>query len=458
MSDMTSAAQVHPMETTRSSTPSAQAGTVTVDCSGIRWLVRGDAAEALFGPDAPSWSDLMREPRASSVKAGFRRMTWRITLANRAVYAKVLHGQGLLDHVKSRCALSGVHREWRAARKADALGIPVAKPLAVGVRCSRPPMAIYVCEAVEDARPLPEAWKEDGTANHTAGPTRRALIAAVARLYAVAHHHGMYHTDGHPNNVLVRSRPTMASEAVFIDLPWVQIRRRPLGTNATAASLAQLDHYFRRAATKTDRLRFVHAYYAARHAFEDDCALTDRIRILLAAIAEARGRHTFKLAARRDRRLRGKSAYFQRIRLGRGWSGLFAMRLGRRHVFDLTGQPDRTEADWRRIVRKITELPVSTPLTECSALRADGFRLDTAQASGLHDRFWWTLRGSPQLDSFLEAHRRRHRDEPAPLLLGYAERRRGGLVDLTVTFRPEAETVELPQGVSTVAERPHGAD
>ncbi len=448
---------MHSKAKTDASAPLDPVGANSVEHAGFRWLVRADAVDALFGADAPSWADLTQEPQATSVKPGFRRMTWRITLADRTVYAKVFHGHGLLDHVKSRCTLTGVHREWRKARRAESLGIPVAKPLAVGVRRRGPPVAIYVCEAVEDAQTLPEAWAET-TANHATRPDHHALIAAVASLYAVGHHHGMFHRDGHPNNILVRKSPTMAFEAVYIDLPWVQIRRRPLGTGLTAASLAQLDHYFRRLATKTDRARFIHAYYAARHAFEDDRALTDRIRFLLVASEEARERHRVTLAARRNRRLRGKSAYFQRIRLGRGWSGLFAMRLGRRHVFDLADQPDRTEADWRRIARTITESSDLTPSTECTAVTAEGLRIETAQPSGLYDRIWWTLRDSPRLHAFLEAHRRRHRDEPAPLLLGYAERRRGGLVDLTVTFHPQAGTAQRPLGTSPAAERPNGAN
>ncbi len=437
--------------------PPDPVGANSVEHAGFRWLVRADAVDAMVGVDAPNWPDLSQDPRATSVKPGFRRMTWRIALTDRTVYAKVFCGHGLLDHVKSRCALTGVHREWRTARRAESLGIPVAKPLAVAVRRGGPPVAIYVCEAVEGAQTLPEAWT-NATANHPTEPHHHGLIAAVASLYAVGHHHGMYHADGHPNNILARKSANKAFEAVYIDLPWAQIRRRPLGTSVTAASLAQLDHYFRRVATKTDRVRFIHAYYAARHAFQEDRVLTDRLRFLLAATAEARGRHRIKLAARRDRRLRGKSTYFQRIHLGRGWSGLFAMRLGRRHFFDLADQPDRTEADWRRITRAITEASDRTPTPAPTAATVEGLRIETAQPPGFYDRLCWTLGNSPPLHAFLEAHRGRHRDEPAPLVLGYAERRRGGLVDLTVTFHPQAEPTERPPGLSSVTERPYGAD
>lgn len=447
---------MHSKNETDASVPPDPVGARSVEHAGFRWLVRADAVDAMFGADAPSWADLPQDPRATSIKPGFRRMTWRIALADRTVYAKVFCGHGLLDHVKSRCAVTGVHREWRTARRAESLGIPVAKPLAVGVRRGGRPVAIYVCEAFEGAHTLPEAWA-DATANHANRPDHHGLIAAVASLYAVSHHHGMHHRDGHPNNILVRKSPTMGFEAIYIDLPWAQIRRRPLGTSSTAASVAQLDHYFRRVATKTDRVRFIHAYYAVRHAFEEDRALTDRIRFLLVASAEALGRHRTKLAARRDRRLRGKSTYFQRIRLGHGWSGLFATRLGRRHVFDLADQPDRTEADWRRIARTITESSDLTASTGWTAITGEGLRIETARPTGLYDRIWWTLRDSPRLHAFLEAHRRRHRDEPAPLLLGYAERRRGGLVDLTVTFHPEVEAAERPPGINAATERRHGS-
>ena len=47
-----------------------------------------------------------------------------------------------------------------------------------------------------------------------------------------------------------------------------------------------------------------------------------------------------------------------------------------------------------------------------------------------------TFGASPHQRAFEQCHRRRHRDDPADLILGYAEHRTAGLVDATVLIRP----------------------
>jgi len=419
-------------------TPNAtgcRAGFVAVSHSGMRWLADADVTDDLFGPDAPNWLEVSGDPRATRVKTGHHRSIWHVELTGCDVYSKVFSGRGLLDLAKAWLGLTNGQREWRHAVRAIAKGIPVAAPLAVGLRRGSPSQAVYVCRAFEGGKTLPEVW-----ARHSApGRSRRALhqlIDAVAVLYARAHRGGLSHLDGHPGNVLVREHESGGFEATFVDLAWARVRKHPLDTPAAAASLAQLDHYFRRMATKTQRLRFVHTYHAARIDSEPQRYLTDLIRRLLDAIDTAHDRHARRLAGRRDRRLLRTGKYFARIDLGHGWSGLFVLQQARRRIFDLEAVEDRTIDDWKALLTPITSAWTIDPAASDAAELSAGLTIDVERPVGPAQRIIWTLRGSPSRRKFLDAHRRRHRDETAPLLLGYAEHRRHGVVDGALLIEP----------------------
>lgn len=410
-------------------------GTVSLTHSGVRWTVPADVADFLFGENAPRWQHLDQEPCAIRVKTGFHRVIWQITLPQCPLFAKVFTGRGWLDRLKAQWGLSNGQREWRNARRAFAMSVPVARPLALGVSTSAPVTVIYACEAFVGGVTLPEAWcAQSGMVDSRR--LRNRLIDAIASLYAAAHRAGLNHLDGHPNNVLVRCDGADGFSARLIDLAWARVGGRALDMRASAASLAQLDHYFRRLATKPQRLRFLRAYHAERLAHESASAVTDRRRPWLDAIEQARVRHAARLANRRDRRLFQTGKYFARITLGHGWSGVFALKLARRHVFDLGGVEDRTVSSWQELMTPWVApgggISVGGGRSACAA----PVTIHSEQAGGMFARLRWSVFGSPARRRFLDAHRRRHRDEPAPLILGYAEQRRFGLVAAALTVHP----------------------
>ncbi len=425
---------------TRPETP----GHTAIIQDDLRWVACTDMVVQLFGSDAPRWLHLADDPRATCVKTGHHRSIWRVTLADGDVFAKVFTGRGPLDQFKAWCGLTNGQREWHHAVAARNKGAAVASPLAVGVKRSPPVSAVYLCRGFDRGIPLPEAWFAASKAAQP-GQTRRSLIESVAVLYATAHQAGLNHLDGHPHNVLVRNHDSDGFDSIFIDLAWARIRARPLDTTESAASLAQLDHFFRRVATKTERLRFLHRYHKTRFTNDLDLSARDHIRSLSEKIESARKHHAGRLAGRRDRRLHQHGKYFATIHFGNGWSGVFTLKHTRRHFFDLSHIEDRTEADWRSIMATITAGVFSKseetgPLKEDMTSKEDGGLVVTVdRAAGLTQRIAWTLFGSPSRNVFLESHRCRHRDLVAPLILGFAQRRRGSLIDLSVTIRPKPQ-------------------
>jgi len=422
-------------------TPHSEIVRRTLD--GVRWTIRREAADRLFGDGRPDWTDLATFPHATLVKCGHRRTTWRVSLPSGNVYAKVFQGHGPIDGLKTRLGQASPRREWHNALIAEARRVPIGRPLGVGARMHGRPVAIYVTESCGE-QTLPEAWAAVSTAHADDGRrARTALIAAAARLLARAHQAGLSHRDGHPNNIVIHAGPNGPS-AALIDLAWARFRRGPLDTLRSASSIAQLDLYFQRITSRTDRLRFVHAYYRSRHEDESDRAITDRPRVMLAAIADARERHRAKLGTSRDRRLRRGSTYFAELRLENGWAGLCALRPSRSHVFPLERCRERTEARWHDIITEITSKLDKSVVSGGVTTDHEDLRVDVDVPAGLSRRLAWSLWGSPQRRQFLATHARRHRNEPAPLIWAFLEQRRAGVVTAAVSVRNQEESQVEP--------------
>jgi hypothetical protein len=229
----------------------------------------------------------------------------------------------------------------------------------------------------------------------------------------------------------VRQRPGGAdAEALFLDVYGAAVQRGPGSERALARVLAQLDQTFQRTATRTERLRFAKAVLDALPFGEG--VSRPSLRGFLIEVRRESLRHRARLANQRDRRQKGVGKYFARLRLGGGWEALVVLRLERRHLFPEPDTPDRTVEQW------ITLLGERLPRMEnrTGPLESDGLVFAPRRAAGVAERLAWTLGGPPDQRAFFTCHRRRHRDEPHPLVLGFARRRRWGLIDRTMLITP----------------------
>lgn len=403
------------------------------------WKVRESHQENLLGHGSPDWFALEAEPRAVAVKRGHARTTWRITLEGGTVFAKVMNTANLTDRLRHLLLGDAAKREWRIARKAEARGVPVARCLAIAVMGGSAPRTVLLSEGVTDVVNLADAWQRQ--VEHIPVRQRRKaadhLIGAVARLFAQSHERGFVHDDAHPDNVLIAA-PTPRPEALFVDVHSAKMTRRPASVSRTAESLAQLDQYFRRRATRTERLRFLHSYLTARGLTagwpHDDQAK----RRLLATLARAGAIRAHRLARHRDRRLRRNTKYFATFEVGRGWRVTAALELERRHLFPECEIPDRTRTDWQSIfdalVRPLSDLPAAG-----ASFEHQGFSIEMNPVGGLLKRMFATLGWCAHRRAFERSHMLRHRDVPVDLILAYAEHRSTGLVDATMLIRPQSK-------------------
>jgi len=216
--------------------------------------------------------------------------------------------------------------------------------------------------------------------------------------------------------------------AVFVDVIPAWLSRGRASHRRIVASLAHLDQYFHRVATRSERLRFLRAYLDALDAAET--ARDERLREqrLVQAILRERARHGLRLARRRDQRIWRTGKYFSTFKLHAGSPqtvrATVVLDLERRHLFPESQTPDRSEGEWRNVLRAFIDAPENP--TRAHELARHGLQCETMRPRNFLQRLKWTLFGSPHRRAFLRAHQLRHRDVRAPLLLAYIEE--GGLL------------------------------
>lgn len=432
----------------------------------------------LLGPGSPDWLALKNDPRAVRVKRGHARAIWRVTIDDRTVFAKVIHIAGFVSRLNRRAfgntrslalrafvGLAGsAEREWYASREAEGRGVCAVRCLALGIcrasptaTVTAPPLrAILLSEGLTDAVALTDAWDR----NVERGPVgnRRlsaaSLIEAVARLFAVAHERGFVHGDAHPDNILVRTSSTGEPEAIYLDVHSARMGRRSATLRRSARSLAQIDQYFQRRATRAERLRFLEQYLARRPSIIEPVGRRPARRRLLTMLTRAKVVHAKRLARERDRRLRRSGPYFSTLSLGGGWRATVVLRLERRHVFPEDQVPDWTEADWRAVLEPLLGIAAGMRAAGMS-FDHQGLGVDVRRTGGFFARLMATFRGYPHRRVFERCHRQRHRDIRNQLVLACAEHRRTGLVDATIVIRPRRDP-EPRALASAVSQDPHG--
>lgn len=363
--------------------------------------------------NAPDWFRLEHSPAGVLLKSGNRRKVWRVRNPDGSLIAKVFDPPpqpfGFLTALPM---FNPAHREAAAIRRAIKRGVPTS-PVVHVERDRNTGRSVLAVEELADTRSLVEQWSA-ADAQH-----RRILISAAAATLARAHEQGFVHPDLHPENILVRSDGGDRVELWFIDILGAKFFAGSVPFEPAVESLAQLDQSFHRLAQEADRRQFLHDYLQLRglepthgHAWAQ-------------AVQAARACHAEKLARQRDRRLRGNNKYFSSFAVGRGWRATVALQLERRHVFAEPEVLDQTIKQWQGALNSLLA-------GQSSELLVERFR-----SGGLSDSVAWLVHGSPARRMFEDAHRRRHRDEIAELVLGYAERRNSmGLLDAALVIRP----------------------
>jgi hypothetical protein len=412
-----------------------------------RWRVRDDCDPTLLPPDAPDWSRLDQDPRATLVKTNPARQVWRVQLPERVVFAKLFFRRGLGDSIRSLLRRLPERREWRAGRYAGEFEIGCVRYLA----CLQPAggakrlRAVLISQAAPNAFSLTDEWSR--TASIPDESTRQQQVdrlgTLVARLTATAHQKQFLHRDTHPQNILIcRDEGAVPVEAIYID-PHRACVGRPVSDRRAAANLAELHQWFRTRASAEQRLRFLETYLAFRYegsqTDEPGAVARARVRTWARRVERASRRQAARLHAQRDRRILRQNRFFGWAPLGRGWVGWFTLRFRRRDLRPQPSQPDRSLPEWIDWVRQ--QLPDLDDATACQTAAGQlGLTLVRKVAKTTGVRLAWTLRESPNRRAFREGHARRNRDLPTASPIALFERRSWGCIVETVLL------LESPDG------------
>ena len=284
------------------------------------WRARADHADLLRSTDL-DWFHLESAPDAILVKRNSQRDVWKVTCGSRVYFAKLYHPNGAVARAKLFVRGPTALREWSAGVYASAHSIATVSSVAVAWEGTngRQGTSLLITEAVSRVEPLHDYWlkvRDDRVRS-------LMLCDSLARLIARAHQCGFQHDDMHPGNILARCQPN-GCEVFFVDLHKVRTGRS-VTAREMVINLAQLNQWFRRYATRTQRRRFLKKYVDYRDQFGQSSDYARNWRInpgkLIADLSLQAEVHARKLWAKRDRRTARDSRYFARIKPAPGWRG-----------------------------------------------------------------------------------------------------------------------------------------
>ncbi|MCH7526440.1 MAG: hypothetical protein IID39_03290 [Planctomycetes bacterium] len=381
----------------------------------MNWWILDGWQSRVTGPDAPDWLNLHRHSNATLVKSNPRRSVWRVTTADRQIYAKEFIHPSVRDRLRHLFRGPQARSELRSARAAADRGVPTVCFVACGISKTR---SVLLSEAIPEASPLSQIWTDIGHACDpgAARDRRNAVIHAVARLIACAHRQGFLHPDAHPRNILIALEEADGFTAYFADVYGAR-QTAHLSDRQAAKSIAQLRQWFTLRATRTERLRFLRKYCEERLDSPSPRSTSARVmmRRLAGPIVAATRRQARLLWKKRDQRILTTNEYFARLGLGRRIRAHVTLRFGRRDIHPTPSAPPRSARQWREL------LSASDPTGGPTRL-ADMMVVLSRQPTGMLERIRWMFAGSPLRRAFVMGHRLRNRDLPTRWPFAVVER------------------------------------
>jgi serine/threonine protein kinase len=426
----------------------------------MRWRVlpalrkSGTDTDCLFGRDGLRLAEWLASGQAGIVKQGPHRAVYRVVLPRLDFIVKWYPATGKKHRVGGLVRASEARRECDQALAVAARGVPTVEPIAVGeARSGSSCLLLRTLPAVQPLGPFLE-WHLDECDPDRAGRLRRELARRLGEFLAQMHDAGVAHRDLHPGNLLL----TLEDGQARFHLADVQqvCLGQPLSWPASRANLVILNRWFMLRASRTDRLRFWHAYRAARRTpgWSDDCSAANasgnQVRrgvdpFTSLAVRELERRalaSNLRFWLAQDRRCLENNRYYRKV------SSMVAVGhvvadLGPRAVAALLENPDAVfeqakgaapppdnePAPWTLPITVLKDSPSST-VVELDLL------LDGKPRRVVLKRFLvtsWTdplvalVRRTPALRSYVLGHGLRLRGLPTPRPLGVWHRYRAGL-------------------------------
>ncbi len=204
----------------------------------------------------------------------------------------------------------GAENEWEKILRLEEIGIHTMTPVAFGAvrKGGLPYRALTMTEHLYGAEKL-EHFLPDRFRGEVLSPAKltfkRRIIRETARWAARFHNAGFYHQDFYLGHIFILPGDGETFTLHLIDLQRVQESSR-IRPSRVLKDLAQINFSALQlyCLTRTDRMRFIHAYLGRSRLTEEDKKLIYKMESKTLKIA----RHTVKMLARRglDVKIRGQ--------------------------------------------------------------------------------------------------------------------------------------------------------
>jgi tRNA A-37 threonylcarbamoyl transferase component Bud32 len=311
---------------------------------GVRWSVATAWDEILIGPQGLRLDEWLVQGRVHVVKHASHRTVYRVDLPHRTFFLKHYRVLAFLNATTHLLRGSAARREFRNALEVRRRHVPTVTPIALGehYRGGLVRDSYFVSEAIPDSCTL-EGYADDRLPKLSPRDQARLRLRiglALARLCAVAHREGVYHTDFHRGNVLVgldTLDPSRATDDLpdlhLIDLPKMWFSG-PLSWAQSRDSLAMFAAAWLDRSSRTERWRFWKAYLAGRPELE----ISDPVTAANEVVRRSRA-HAQRIFRDRDKRSLRTNRDFCRIRSAEG--ACYSVRdLARADLLAVLKQPD----------------------------------------------------------------------------------------------------------------------
>ena len=272
-----------------------------IQLAGTKWFIRQDLLPAFTKETYEALNALLAGKSGLTVQDRRIRRIVQGELPTRndpmSIYLKIYKLPGWSDQFKYLFRPSKAQREAGTALRLKEKGIPTINPLAIGERYKGRILQenYLITEEIKDAFSLDNLSLREG---RKIGFRREmTLTNQLAQLVKKVHQQGVYHTDFHAGNFLIKGNGIEGPyQLSLMDLHQVKIKGKDLGLNKRINNLVQLNLFFSQRLRASARFRF----------FKEYCREITRIENNIARYArliEARSRKaSLRLYSRREKR------------------------------------------------------------------------------------------------------------------------------------------------------------
>jgi tRNA A-37 threonylcarbamoyl transferase component Bud32 len=173
-----------------------------------------------------------------------------------ALFIKKFKVRDWKERLKYLILPSRAMREWDVSRAFRTIGVEIPTPVGVMERRRRGFMeeSLYISEAIEDAQPLMDFFKERFGEEEE---ERRRIVRLLGDTVRRIHDGGLFHADLHAGNFLIRKNGE--GELYLIDLHSARVRKR-LSQRQRLWNIAQLFYSLHGLLNRGDKEIFLEAY------------------------------------------------------------------------------------------------------------------------------------------------------------------------------------------------------